>query len=102
MLWKADDHRCVQSRSLKLGNLAWCLETARAATTGLEATLLRLRMIDAMMLHGFVERMQAAYGAAIRLLAEHRHNSPAVLSDEHAQGRLASSCCRRANGRARR
>ena len=49
-------------------------------------TPLRLRMIDAMVLRGFAERTQDAYVAAVWLLAEHHHSSPAVLSDEQVQG----------------
>ena len=90
------------SRILKLGNVPWFLETAMASTTGLRTTALRMRMIDAMVLRGFAERTQDAYVAAVRLLAEHHHSSPAVLSDEQVQGYLASTCCRRATCRARR
>ena len=51
-------------------------------------TPLRLRMIDAMVLRGFAERTQGAYVAAVRLLAEHHHRSPDLLSDEQVQGYL--------------
>ena len=88
---------------MKLGNVPRFLETAMASTTGLETTALRMRMIDAMvLLRGFAERTQEAYVAAVRLLAEHHHSSPAVLSDEQVQGYLASTCSRRATCRARR
>ncbi len=59
-----------------------------ASTTGLGTTPLRMRMIDAMVLRGFAERTQQAYVAAVRLLAEHHHSSPAVLSDAQVQGYL--------------
>ena len=102
VLGRAGEHRCVQSRTLKLGNVPWFLATAMASTTGSRTTALRMRMIDAMVLRGFAERTQDAYVAAVRLLAEHHHSSPAVLSDEQVQGYLASTCCRRATCRARR
>ena len=98
----------MQSRTLKLGHVSWFLEAAMATTTGLDATPLRMRTIDAMVLSGFAERTQEAYVAAVRLLAEHHHSRPAVLSDEQVQGDLASTCCtcctccRRATCRARR
>ena len=87
---------------LEAGNVPRFLETAMASTTGSRTTALRMRMIDAMVLRGFAERSQEAYVAAVRLLAEHLHSSPAVLSDDQVQGYLAGTCCRRATCRARR
>ena len=51
-------------------------------------TPLRVRMIDAMILRGFALRTQEAYVAAVRLMAQYHHRSPAVLSDEQVQGYL--------------
>ena len=47
-----------------------------------------MHMIDAVVLRGFAERTQEAYVAAVRLLAEHHHSSPEVLSDEQVQDYL--------------
>ena len=93
----------MRRRTLKLGNVPRFLETVMASTTtSSRTTALRMRMIDAMVLRGFAQRTQQAYVAAVRLLAEHHHSSPDVLSDEQVQGYLASTCCRRAICRARR
>ena len=59
-----------------------------AWTTATGVTPLRRRMIDAMVLRGFAQRTQEAYVGAVRLLAEHHHCRPDLLSDEQVQGYL--------------
>ena len=86
LVGEAGAHGRYRSRTLKLGNVPRLLETTTIKTT--RTTPLRLRMIDAMVLRGFAERTQGAYVAAVRLLAEHHHRSPDLLSDEQVQGYL--------------
>ena len=51
-------------------------------------TPLRLGMIEAMVLRGFAPRTQEAYVDAVRLMSQHFHCSPALLSDQQMQAYL--------------
>lgn len=48
-------------------------------------TPLRQRMIDAMLLHGFADRTQHCYIAAVKQLAQHYRQSPDALGPEQIQ-----------------
>ena len=45
-------------------------------------TQLRQRMIECLQLRGLSERTQESYVQAVRLLAEHYHKSPDLISEE--------------------
>jgi len=59
-------------------------------------------MINAMVLRRFAPRTKEAYVDAVRLLAEHYHRSPALLSDQQMQEYLLHLLQGRAGCRARR